>query len=196
MKQFISALLICLGILKCSGQDTLVTKRGEEIQSIILEVGVSEIKYKKFDNQNGPTFSILKLDVASIRYQNGTKDVFDEVPIVTEDYSSSIPSAAPPTYMQGVADAKKYYKGYKPAGTTTLIVSLISPLIGLIPAIACSSIKPKEINLHYPVPELMKTPDYFRGYAQQAKKTKQGKVWRNWGIALGLNIVVAIAVTQ
>ncbi len=182
--------------MPCFGQDTLTTKSDEEIQAIILEVGVYEIKYKKFDNQDGPTFSILKTEVASIRYQNGTKDVFNETPAIKEDYSMPLEHQIIPTYMQGVGDAKKYYKGYRPAGTTTLVVSLLSPLVGLIPAIACSSTKPKEINLHYPIPELMKTPDYHRGYTQQAKKTKQGKVWTNWGIALGVNIALVIALSQ
>ena len=44
-----------------------------------MEVTTSEIKYKKFDNLDGPTFSILKSEVLIIRYKNGTKDVFNIV---------------------------------------------------------------------------------------------------------------------
>jgi hypothetical protein len=94
--------------------------------------------------------------------------------------------------VKGQVDATIYYKGYKGAGTGTLIAGLFSPLLGLIPAIACSSTKPKETNLHYPSAELMKNPDYFRGYTQKARKIKQGKVWMNWGIAFGVNLVAEV----
>ena len=58
-------------------QDILVLRSGDEIQAKINEVGISEIKYKKFDNQSGPTYTILKSEVFMIKYQNGSKDVFD-----------------------------------------------------------------------------------------------------------------------
>ena len=44
----------------------------------IIEVGTSEVKYKKIDNLNGPIFSILKSEVSMIQYENGSKDVFKE----------------------------------------------------------------------------------------------------------------------
>lgn len=59
-------------------------------------------------------------------------------------------------FIQGQKDALRFYKGYKGAGTGTLIAGLVSPLVGLIPAIACSSTEPKEINLNYPNADLMK----------------------------------------
>ena len=96
-------------------------------------------------------------------------------------------------FKKGYTDASIYYKGYKGAGTGTFLPSLlISPLLGLIPAIACSSTKPKDKNLNYPNTELMKNSDYYRGYTLRAKKIKQGKVWLNWGIAFGINIAVEV----
>ncbi|NBR57298.1 MAG: hypothetical protein EBU05_09765, partial [Chitinophagia bacterium] len=44
----------------------------------IIEVGISEVIYKKIDNLNGPNFSILKSDLSMIRYENGTKEEFKE----------------------------------------------------------------------------------------------------------------------
>ena len=41
-------------------QDVLTTVQGEDIQSKILEITTTEVKYKKYDNQDGPTFSSLK----------------------------------------------------------------------------------------------------------------------------------------
>ncbi|PJA07180.1 MAG: hypothetical protein COX70_08015, partial [Flavobacteriales bacterium CG_4_10_14_0_2_um_filter_32_8] len=95
-------------------------------------------------------------------------------------------------FVKGQRDASIYYKGYKGARTGTLITSLVSPLIGLIPAIACSSTQPAEKNLNYPNSSLMKKTDYYNGYTQKSKKIKQGKIWKNWGIAFGVNLAVAI----
>lgn len=74
-------IIIVLSLLFCSvgfAQDVLTKKNGEDISAKVLEVTSTEIKYKKYDNPNGPTFTILKSEVLLIRYENGTKDVFNE----------------------------------------------------------------------------------------------------------------------
>ncbi len=60
------------------GQDLIITRNGTEITSKVLEITLEAVKYKKFENLNGPTYSIVKNEVLIIRYQNGTKSVFDE----------------------------------------------------------------------------------------------------------------------
>jgi hypothetical protein len=170
-------------------QDIITTKAGEDILAKISEVGHTEIKYKKFDNQDGPAFTLLRSDVLMIRYENGTKDIFNEEP---KSVAVS-PAANANLYLQGKMDADTYYEGYKGAGTGTLLVSLISPLIGLIPAIVCSSTRPRDQKLMYPDADLMKNVNYHNGYTQRAKKVKSKKVWKNWLIAFGVNVVLAIA---
>jgi hypothetical protein len=56
--------------------DEIILKNGEIIKSKILEIGVNEVKYKKCDNQTGPTYSTLKTEIFMIKYQNGTTEVF------------------------------------------------------------------------------------------------------------------------
>ena len=60
-------------------QDTLSMRSGENILVKVIEVGTSEVKYRKLDNLNGPIFSILKSDLLTIKYENGTKDDFSSV---------------------------------------------------------------------------------------------------------------------
>ena len=91
-------------------------------------------------------------------------------------------------YLKGQSDALRYYDYYNVAGTGTFVISLISPLIGLIPAIASSSTIPKDKWLSYPNSELFKNIDYQNGYRQKARKIKQGRVWTNWGIAFAINV--------
>ncbi|MBO9594130.1 MAG: hypothetical protein J7599_14585 [Niabella sp.] len=169
-------------------QDTITVKSGEDIQAKVLEVTKTEIKYKKYDNQNGPTFTMDKSEVSMIRYENGTKDLFREEKKTEEITAQS----GKDLYMQGRADASRYYRKYKGAGTGTLITGLVSPLAGLVPAIICSTSEPKDKNLNYPDAALMQKSDYYNGYTTRAKRIKQGKVWKNWGIAFGVNVVAAI----
>ena len=59
-------------------QDTLSTRYGETILVKVIEVGTSEVKYKKIDNLNGPIFSMLKSDLLIIKYENGTSEDYSK----------------------------------------------------------------------------------------------------------------------
>lgn len=79
MKKIIFTLLTVIfttGI--CFSQDVITKKTGEEIQAKVQEVGQTDIKYKNFNNPDGPTYTISKSEVLMIRYENGTKDIFTE----------------------------------------------------------------------------------------------------------------------
>lgn len=73
---FITMLFGSIG-MACA-QDIITTKDGSDIQARILEVTNSEIKYKRFSNLEGPTFTISKSDILIIRYENGENEVFKE----------------------------------------------------------------------------------------------------------------------
>lgn len=111
-----------------------------------------------------------------------------------QDSTSSHPFNNSKEYYrhQGEMDARINYKKYKGAGTGVLVTSLISPLVGLVPAITCSATEPKFDNLGFTDAELMKNPDYSEGYIKKAKKIKQRKVWTNFSIGLGVNILASI----
>lgn len=77
MKKLVFSVLTSIFTISiCFSQDIMTKKSGEDIQANVLEVTTTEIKYKKFESQNGPTYSILKSDVLMIRYKDGTKDIF------------------------------------------------------------------------------------------------------------------------
>lgn len=173
-------------------QDVITTKKGEDILSKVMEINLLELKYKKFNNLNGPIISILKSDVLMVRYENGTKDIFKE-----ETVSPTPIKGESDNYRLGQQDAKRYYKGYRAAGTGTLVTGLVlSPLLGLIPAFATTSAVPQEINLNYPDPKRMKNADYSNGYLDQSFKIKKSKVWTNLGISVGVNVLVYLALKR
>ncbi len=91
MKKQINLLIIialCMISTGTNAQDLITKTDGTDISAKVLEVTTSVIKYKKFENQDGPIYNIKKSDVLMIRYENGTKDIFNE-PVFTDNVSSA-----------------------------------------------------------------------------------------------------------
>jgi hypothetical protein len=57
-------------------QDILWKKTGEKLEVIIQEVGGDYLKYKKFSNQEGPTYNIGTYDVLQVNFENGEVEKF------------------------------------------------------------------------------------------------------------------------
>jgi hypothetical protein len=70
--------VLCLAGLRVVAQDRMYKKNGEIIEIKLLRLSSTEITFKKFDNLDGPEYSIPKGDVVRIRYANGSSDVFEE----------------------------------------------------------------------------------------------------------------------
>ena len=97
-------------------------------------------------------------------------------------------------YYKGVSDAKTFYSQYrKPAGAT-LVTTILSGPLGLIPAIGCSSNSPAIHNLGFPETDLMRNTNYNVGYTQTAFSIKKKKVWRNFTIGIFVFVVPATIV--
>jgi hypothetical protein len=172
-------------------QDLITKKSGEDIKSKVLEVTTSEIKFKKSDNLDGPIFSLLKTEVLLIRYENGTKDVFNEINSI-DKVSVNLDMSS-----KGTEDALKFYSGKNSGGGWTGVVSaLYTPIFGLIPAISCASSEPGNRNLNYPDPELMKNFQYNQAYKKEAHRIKKNKVWKGYGIGSGIFLVVVALLTS
>lgn len=205
MKTLLTLCLFIAFVVVAKAQDVIILKSGDEISAKVLEVNVSDIKYKKAENLDGPSYSIDKSEVFMIKYKNGTKDVFNTIEnsnskdsnTKEDEESKYVPPASNANDMnyQGQVDASTYYQGYKGAGTGTFLTTFFfSGLAGLIPAIACSSTSPSDENLMYPKSDLMKNSDYNNGYRQEAKRIKSRKVWDNFGIAVGINVAAFIII--
>ena len=73
--------LILVGFIFTSSnliaQDKITLLNGTEIISKLNEISDTEVKYKLFDNQNGPDRVLLKKDIFSIKYENGKIEVYN-----------------------------------------------------------------------------------------------------------------------
>ena len=59
-------------------QDIIVTTDAKKIEAKITEVSKSEIKYKEFDYQDGPTFTLGVEEINSIIYANGKVALYNQ----------------------------------------------------------------------------------------------------------------------
>lgn len=107
VKKFIAFLLFIPGMLNvASAQDIIILKSGEEFNAKVKEVELSIIKYVKFDNQIAPVYTIEKANVFMIKYENGTKDVFDYQPVTPGVSPSQIESNNQSGVVEKITSAK------------------------------------------------------------------------------------------
>ena len=75
-KIFLLSVILCA--INVYAQDVITLNNGDEIEALVQKIGEVEVTYKKWDFQDGPTFTIRKTEIFRIKYQNGTIDVFDD----------------------------------------------------------------------------------------------------------------------
>ncbi len=92
--------------------DNIILRSGEEISSKVIEVGVTEIKYRKCPKVSGPLYSVLKSDVFMIQYSNGKKDIMPEEKVVQKKNEEE-----PVTWQpKPMAEEKSKFKNYTTFG--------------------------------------------------------------------------------
>lgn len=74
---------LTLFAVSARGQDRIVKKDKTNIEASILEIGSDEVKYKRFDFQDGPTYTIKKSEVFLIIYKGGRTESFEAAPETT-----------------------------------------------------------------------------------------------------------------
>lgn len=79
MKKLFILLSMALWAVPSFAQDLITKKDGTDIQAKVLEVSVREVRYKTWDNLEGPEFVLPVYDILLIRFENGTNHVFGVV---------------------------------------------------------------------------------------------------------------------
>ena len=75
-KRFLLMLCIIAINLSCFAQDIIVTKDAKRMNAKVTEVNMDNVRYKNYNNLDGPVYTLLKSDIASIVYQNGQEETF------------------------------------------------------------------------------------------------------------------------
>ena len=132
--------------------DILTLKNGEELNVKVLEIGQSEIKYKKCDNQNGPTISIRKSEVFSIKYPNGSKDIIttnnSSIIATNANGDKSLVVAVLLWFFLGLLGIHRFYLGHIGMGILYLLTAGLCGIGWLIDGVLflTGGLKPKDGN--------------------------------------------------
>ena len=117
MKKLLLLFVMLLPATMLNAQDVIVKKDGSTIICKVLEVGTNEVKYKKISNIDGPLYSVSITDIQNINFENGEKELFNDVSISTDfntvnkndvvlDYGRAIPIE-----IENPVRAKDVYEG-------------------------------------------------------------------------------------
>ena len=85
MKKLIITILGALLINISIAQDIIYKSDGTEIKTKIIEITTETIKYKMFDQLDGPVRNILISDVFMVIDEDGTREVFKDESNTSED---------------------------------------------------------------------------------------------------------------
>jgi len=110
MKKLLIVVTFLLSSISLFSQDIIITKDSKRIDAKVLEVNINDIKYIDWDNQNGPTYTIFKSDIASILYQNGKVETFSNAAQQTsqdKQYSEG-PQGMTLSKFKSLSDSEKH----------------------------------------------------------------------------------------
>jgi hypothetical protein len=161
--------LLCLLIhLEVSAQtrnnDVIHKRDGTKVEARILLVDQQTIQYKKISDPNGPTFHILKSDVAKVDYGNGESETFPGVDSrggVADDNNVILYSPYPWTQRNFTDDLSiwrprqltsgyKFYQGKeKSAKTLGLTFAAMGGATTIVGILMAANNKPKEYYGYY-----------------------------------------------
>jgi hypothetical protein len=79
-RKIIAVIIIFISLVSgAKAQDVIVKTDKSEIKAKVVEIADLSIKYKKWDNQDGPLYNIAKADVFMIIYANGQREIIKQV---------------------------------------------------------------------------------------------------------------------
>ena len=140
MKRIITLLILLASLcIQASAQDIITLRNGNEITAQVLEVNINDVRYKKFSNLEGPTYTEAKRNIQMIEYANGEKDVFNIVqqqPLQVPDNGRLIPEGIVPGMLYRDYASKynpRQYSRWEPeyySPTSAAVLSYFCPGLG------------------------------------------------------------------
>ena len=127
----------------CLAQDVIITRDAKKIEAKVVEVNVDNIRYRRFEYPDGPLYTLLKSEIASILYESGQIETFETESSNTQAVSTP-PEQTPQKpqlgrrinlyEMQRIEPLlfQQYSSGRRQsgAGTALIIVGLVSGTVG------------------------------------------------------------------
>jgi hypothetical protein len=94
MKILVTALAFMLFAFTTNAQDTIFKKDGSEISAKVLEISKTEVKFKKSENLDGPTYTEYVKDLRMIMHPKGVPPTFfdDNTPMPGPPQKPTVPT--------------------------------------------------------------------------------------------------------
>lgn len=86
MKKFILLVGCIVSTFVVCAQDVIVLKNANEIQAKVISITPDAVTYKRWNNLEGPSYTIVKSDIFYIKYANGEKDIIQELNVSHTQY--------------------------------------------------------------------------------------------------------------
>lgn len=188
MKPILFFLFLLSVITPAKAQDYIFLLKGDTINANVILLSKTDLHFIKSNSLD--TTLLEKSQIEKIVYKNGTI-----VNLNKRQNYKFMPGQLgyDSLFNLGYDDAKNHYERYKAASTGTFITTVLSPVLGLIPAVTCASTKPQNNNLDIPNMELAKNQSYYLGYTESASKIKKKKVWGGYaGGCLAYVLLIAV----
>ena len=71
--------ILIASVFSANAQDIITLRNGDEIRARVSEISATEIKYKRFENLDGPTIVVARSEIFAINYENGTRELINPV---------------------------------------------------------------------------------------------------------------------
>ena len=88
-KTLLSAVCFIALAYTCYAQDIIVTKDSRRYNALVTEVNVDNVRFRLYENQDGPVYTLLKSDILTIIYRNGYVETFQTPAQTTFNQQSS-----------------------------------------------------------------------------------------------------------
>lgn len=111
MKKILFTLLTSLVTISAFCADVIITTKSEKLEVKIVEISSTEVKYKKINNLQGPTFVLNTNDINTIMYENGEVQVIEHQAAQPQTQQVQQPYGYQPNYNAGYNNAQRSYAG-------------------------------------------------------------------------------------
>jgi len=93
---------LVVGLWSVNAQDLIILRDGNVIEAKVTEISPIEIRYKRFDQLDGPTIVIPASNVLSIRYENGKVESITASPITGQKNTNKETAIDPNKFIFGI----------------------------------------------------------------------------------------------
>lgn len=190
MKKHLLLIFFSLFCKTAFAQDKILDRNGTEFTGKVLELSPDSVTYSEQTEDSAIIRKLPSAAIFMITYQNGTKEVFQDLPVPVKQLSWH------EYYVLGQQDCKHYYRAngaFWATFASTLALPAGGPFlgIGVGAAVSLTNVPVKQI-----IPSdqaYLAQPAYISGYNQTAKARKAGKAAAGLGAGTGVLLLLFTA---